>query len=87
MISFTWNCPPEFASLRAQGPRTFVVVEFTPTPDRGADVKLTHLGWPEGDEWTAVRDYFDNAWSFVMGSFATTFSPPALHQADGPKSK
>ena len=25
-------------------------------------VVLTHLGWPEGDEWNNVYEYFDSAW-------------------------
>lgn len=35
-------------------------------PAGGTRVRLTHFGWPETDEWNAIYDYFDKAWSFVL---------------------
>lgn len=68
MLSFTWNVPPKFPELRALGPTTFVVVEFSPSDDNATEVRLTHLGWPEGPEWDGPLAYFDKAWDFVLNA-------------------
>jgi len=64
MLAFTWNAPPSFGPLRDV--RTHVVLEFTDRPGGGTAVTLTHYGWRAGEDWAKVREYFENAWSFVM---------------------
>lgn len=77
MLSFTWNAPPSFPSIRALGPSTFVVVEFVGLGDQATEVRLHHLGWRDGAEWDQVHAYFDQAWGFVLA---------ALQKAKAPKS-
>lgn len=64
MLAFTWNAPPSFGPLRDV--RTHVVLEFADHPGGGTDVTLTHYGWPAGDDWLKVREYFEKAWTYVM---------------------
>lgn len=70
MVSFQWNAPPEFPTVRAIP--TFVVVQITPS---GAFTKvtLTQLGWREGPEWDAVFTYFTKAWDIVLARLQDRF--------------
>lgn len=63
MLSFTWNAPPQYDAVRNATYKTWVVLEFE---DMG--LTLTHLGWPEGQEWDEVYNYFDRAWSIVLSN-------------------
>ncbi|MEM8964137.1 MAG: SRPBCC domain-containing protein, partial [Acidobacteriota bacterium] len=64
MLSFTWNAPPNQAANREK--RTWVVVEFADGEDGHTAVTLTHLGFGEGEEWDTTRDYFQQAWRYVL---------------------
>lgn len=75
MLSFTWNAPPSFPAIRALGPTTFVVLEFTAAGDRATDLRLTHLGWREGEDWNAVYAYFNQAWGMVLGALQKAKAP------------
>jgi uncharacterized protein YndB with AHSA1/START domain len=66
MISFTWNAPPQFPEIRNHEHKTWVVVELQEVNDNSTRVNLSHLGWLEGEQWDAVYDYFDRAWSVVL---------------------
>lgn len=86
MLSFNWNIPPAFPSLRALGPTTFIVLEFSPHDDNSTDLRFTHLGWQEGEAWDAAYVYFNQTWtillrtlqqSFTQASPPTTAPPPA----------
>jgi uncharacterized protein YndB with AHSA1/START domain len=72
MLSFEWNAPPRFPSVR--GERTWVVVQFEPEQGDSTRVTLTHLGWREGEAWDQVYDYFLHAWDIVLGRLAYRFS-------------
>ncbi|GJM44770.1 MAG: hypothetical protein DHS20C21_16120 [Gemmatimonadota bacterium] len=78
MVSFSWNAPPEQPDSRAQ--RTWVVVEFSPTDD-GTHCRLTHLGFGEAEHWAETREYFANAWPYVLEQFRKNLeaaaAPPA----------
>jgi len=75
MLSFSWNCPPEFERVRKSGEYNWVVLEFTELPDGKVSVTLTHLGWKEGDEeWEKIYHYFDAAWGSVMESLGEHFN-------------
>jgi len=52
MLSFEWNAPPEFPEVRRQHMQqhTWVVVQFYPLAQNLVKVRLTHLGWREGEE-------------------------------------
>lgn len=63
MISFTWNAPPQFETIRASDYYTWVIVEFD--EDK---IRLRHLGWPENKEWQAVYEYFEQAWEIVLNN-------------------
>ena len=65
-LALTWNAPPMFGLLRDV--RTHVVLEFSDHQSGGSTVTLTHYGWRDGDDWKKVREYFEAAWTRVMGS-------------------
>ncbi len=71
MISFDWNAPPSLPEARAQ--RTFVVVRFVPVTDKTTRVTLHHAGWGTGGEWDKAYQYFDRAWSGVLGNLQKRF--------------
>jgi uncharacterized protein YndB with AHSA1/START domain len=63
LVSFTWNAPP---SQPTRERRTWVVVETETLGDRATRVRLTHLGFGEGDDWDATLAYFESAWGYVL---------------------
>lgn len=69
MISFTWNAPPTIPETRDR--RTWVVVEIEPVDDASCTLRLTHLGFGEGEAWDKTLAYFDQAWSGVMRYMST----------------
>jgi uncharacterized protein YndB with AHSA1/START domain len=71
MLSFTWNAPPKYPTVRNQ--HTWVVVQFEPVDADNTRVKLTHLGWQNGGEWDQVFDYFVQAWDVVLGRLQYLF--------------
>jgi uncharacterized protein YndB with AHSA1/START domain len=73
MLSFEWTAPPQYPSVR-QGPRTWVVIQFYPLSRNEVRVRLTHLGWREGEEWDKVFQYFKRAWDTVLGRLEYRFS-------------
>jgi uncharacterized protein YndB with AHSA1/START domain/uncharacterized protein YciI len=72
MLSFEWNTPPEFGSLRDK--RTVVVLQFEEIGPRETRVILTEHGWGIGPEWDAVYNYFNRAWPFVLANLKASFS-------------
>jgi uncharacterized protein YndB with AHSA1/START domain len=66
MLSFSWSAPPKFPQIRNGEYHTWVVVELEPLGNNKTKVKLTHLGWKEGEQWDQVYAYFDVAWGHVM---------------------
>lgn len=69
MLSFSWNAPPIFPEIRKSEYKTWVVVEFYTVDENQTRITLTHLGWPDGDNWSLVFDYFDKAWAAVLNQF------------------
>lgn len=65
MISFTWSAPPTIPKLRAQGPRSHVVVRLRPV-EGGTEVSLSHVFRGEGEDWDAFHAYFGKAWNTVL---------------------
>ena len=62
-LSFTWNAPPH---LPLRETNTWVVLTFAAI-DTGTAVRLVHTGFLEGPDWDDYMDYFDSAWSAVLG--------------------
>jgi len=73
MLSFEWTAPPQYLSVR-HGPRTWVVVQFYPLGRNEVRVRLTHLGWREGEEWNKVFQHFKHALDTVLGRLEYRFS-------------
>ena len=71
MVSFTWNAPPSFPSVREQ--RTVVVVRFHPQGEKQTRVTLNEIGWGDGGEWDSTFDYFANAWPRVLANLRMRF--------------
>jgi len=65
MLAFSWNAPPEFEDERE--PRTIVVMTFDAV-EGGTEVTLSHSGFRAGGRWGEVRDYFQSAWTSVLGA-------------------
>lgn len=63
LVSFTWNAPPNQPTRER---RTWVVVETEALGDQATRVRLTHLGFGEGDDWDATLAYFESAWGYVL---------------------
>jgi uncharacterized protein YndB with AHSA1/START domain len=72
MLSFEWNAPPQYHTVRGQ--RTWVVVQFFPGGHNKAKVRLAHLGWRKGEEWDQVLQYFKRAWDTVLGRLQHRFA-------------
>lgn len=67
LLSFTWDAPPIFPSIRKQ--RTSVAIRFTQLETNKTKLSLTHSGWGDGDEWDKVYNYFVIAWGEVVLPF------------------
>jgi len=80
MLSFTWNAPPKYPTVRDQ--HTWVVVQFEPVDVGSTRVTLTHLGWQTGGEWDQVFDYFVRAWDVVLGRLQYRFSNGPINWDD-----
>jgi phenylpropionate dioxygenase-like ring-hydroxylating dioxygenase large terminal subunit len=72
MLSFDWNAPPQYPTVR-RDQHTWVVVQFYPISSNQTRVRLTHIGWKEGDEWDKVFQYFKRAWDVVLGRLEYKF--------------
>jgi len=66
MISFSWNAPPKFPAERGQ--RAWVVVTCTADQPGYTKVRLVHTGFGSDGKWPEVREYFDQAWTRVLGA-------------------
>lgn len=73
VLSFTWNAPPSFPSVRQE--KTWVIVEFKPDNENPQHtiVHLLHLGWGKGEIWNQVYAYFDKAWPYVLNNLKKSF--------------
>ena len=67
LLSFTWDAPPMFPSIRKQ--RTSVVIRLTQFEPNKTKLSLTHSGWGDGEEWDKVFNYFVIAWGEVVLPF------------------
>jgi len=76
MLSFEWSAPPEFPKVRREQMRkhTWVVLQLYELGKNRTKVRLTHLGWREGEEWEKVFQYFLRAWDVVLGRMERMFS-------------
>ena len=72
MLSFTWSAPPEFGKLRKR--HTIVVLRFEEAGSGKAKVLLSQHGWGKGEDWEKLYDYFDKAWSSVLGNLKKRFA-------------
>ncbi len=72
MLSFEWNAPSHLPNVRQE--KNWVVVQFEAESVERTRVKLTHLGWGEGEEWDQAFAYFTQTWQVVLGRLAHRFS-------------
>ena len=64
-LVFSWNAPPVFENIRNGDYYTWVVLQFNSLSDGNSLFELTHAGWPLGEDWDKVYDYFTKAWNSV----------------------
>lgn len=69
MISFTWNAPPSITETRDR--RSWVVVQIDPIDEKSCTLRLTHVGFGEGEAWDKTYAYFDQAWEGVLRYMAS----------------
>jgi uncharacterized protein YndB with AHSA1/START domain len=74
--AFDWSAPPTMPEVRKK--RTNVQIQLTEKGPKEVAVHLVSLGWGTGDEWVAAHQYFDKAWTSVLGSLQKRF-------AEGPR--
>ena len=67
MLSFEWNAPPQFDSLRYIYTRAIIL--FDHLSEGKTKIRFSHVGWGEGEKWGEVYDYFDAAWDYVLENF------------------
>ncbi len=65
-LSFTWNAPPEFPTIRTQC--THVGLRFRQISDEITRLHFTETGWGESKEWQDVFGYFSEAWPSVLSN-------------------
>ncbi len=73
MLSFDWNAPPQYPTVRGDQ-HTWVVVQFNAIDSSKTRIRLSHVGWKEGDEWNKVFQYFKRAWDVVLARLEYRFS-------------
>jgi uncharacterized protein YndB with AHSA1/START domain len=84
MISFTWDAPPQWPEIRKN--RTVVALRLYKTKEAETLVTLTQTGWGQGAEWSAVLDYFGNAWAgFVLPNLKYSLEVKPVDWRDFPK--
>ncbi len=66
MFSFSWNAPPHIPEIRDLTYKTWVVVEFIEINKHSTNIKISHLGWLQGEKWDETYRYFENAWPKVL---------------------
>ncbi len=71
MLSFSWNAPLEFGELRSK--HTIVVLRFEEVEPGVVKVIFWQHGWGRGEDWDKLHDYFDKAWSHVLGNLKKRF--------------
>ena len=71
-FAFDWNAPPNMPAVRAQ--RTNVQLLFEELGPREVRVRLVSLGGCTGEEWVKALEYFDKAWSYVLGNLEKRFA-------------
>jgi uncharacterized protein YndB with AHSA1/START domain len=72
MLSFEWNAPPQFSTIRGQ--HTWVVIQLGCDGVSATRVKLSHVGWGEGAEWDQAFEYFRRAWEIVFDRLVRRFA-------------
>jgi uncharacterized protein YciI len=60
-----------FPEMREE--RTFVVVTLDPLGPDQTRLTLRHRGFGDGEKWSEVRDYFAQAWPWVLDRFGERF--------------
>ncbi|MGD2178789.1 MAG: SRPBCC domain-containing protein [Anaerolineae bacterium] len=84
MLAFTWNAPPHLSEVRGQ--LTHVLVRLRRGEDGRTQVRLTHGGWGEGDQWDEAFAYFERAWGdIVLPRLRYRFSVGAVDWSDPPR--
>ena len=66
-FAFTWDAPISFPEVREQ--RAFVEVIFTSLESGITTITLRHIGWGDGEQWVAARNYFERGWQFILGRY------------------
>ncbi len=70
-LVFTWDAPPKWPDIRSQ--RTVVEIRLHAEGQSKTRIKLHHAGWGDGEDWIAVYDYFDAAWSVILRRLQYSF--------------
>jgi uncharacterized protein YndB with AHSA1/START domain/uncharacterized protein YciI len=72
LLSFEWNAPLQFGKLRDK--RTQVIIFFDEIKPGKVKVDFSQHGWGTGNDWDKLYEYFDKAWSYVLGNLQKRFA-------------
>ena len=72
MLSFEWNAPPSFGTLRYV--KTQVNIHLLEIEPGKVKLDFIHHGWGKSPEWEKLYDYFDRAWGSVLELYEKRFS-------------
>ncbi len=82
-LVFTWSAPPAWPDIRKQ--RRVVEISLRPADNDSTIVELRHTLWGDGDRWSEVNAYFDEAWSVVLYRLAWRFRHGPVDWDDPPR--
>jgi uncharacterized protein YndB with AHSA1/START domain len=72
-LVFSWNFPPTIPELRNAGARTRVTLTLQAAGKKMTALTLTQTGWQSGTAWDRGYEYFDRAWTVVLGRLKDRF--------------
>lgn len=73
-LAFSWNFPPQLATIRNE--HTRVVMDFTPDATGGTHVAFRQSEWQDGPDWDEGYLYFSAAWRKVLDNLVEHCSVP-----------
>ena len=77
VLAFDWTFPPELGSLREDGARTQVVIQFDRLGANRVRIRFAQHGWQRGDDWDKGYAYFDEAWDWVLNEMKSRLEETA----------
>jgi uncharacterized protein YndB with AHSA1/START domain len=81
LLTFTWDAPPKYPSVRAQ--RTVFEIRLAPDGAAQTRVTFTQSGFGNGGEWDGTFEYFRGGWALVAAALQYRFDVGPINWAKG----